>query len=1044
MNAEDREMLMEFVVEAKEHLADIESDILEMERQGADADSELVNRVFRAIHTVKGASGFFGLQTISALSHTMENILMRVRDGEIVVTSEIADALLSGADKLKIMIDDIENSMEYDISEELAQLEAIAEGSVPKGAMEEEAKAAPAAKASSEEAGAAATGEHPDTITITPELQQKINESASRVYRVKLDLQAVAKAVEEQGYENLLALLNTFGSVLAATFDPAEITPNTDKTGEGEVLYETIFTENELLAFTLRVDESALEEIPKQEVAEAPEEVVQEVEEPVQEAAPAPEPEPEKPAPKPPAPPEKKAAAASKTADKKDSGKPKQETVRLDVSLLDRLMNLAGELVLCRNQLMQYLANEEVSVLHTLSQRVTELQENVMQTRMQPVGTVFNKFPRIVRDLSKKVDKQINLVIEGSEVELDRSIIEVISDPLTHLIRNSIDHGIESPKERIAVGKDPVGTIWLRAYHEGGQVNIEIEDDGKGIDPDKVKQKAIEKGLISPEQAAEMGDQEAINLIFKPGLSTSTEVTDISGRGVGMDVVKTNFEKFGGTIDIRSELGKGTTVTVKLPLTLAIIPSLIANVEGFRFAVPQVNLEEVVLADTGEDGKMCIERVREHEVLRLRGKLLPLVRLADLLGIPRTFIHPETGERMIDRRERLADRRSAPMGDYDAQQQQMEEAEGRSREDRRKPQNFTIMVVKVGFNRYGIIVDAVEDTQEIVVKPLSSFIKQIPTFSGATILGDGTVCMILDVPRMANHANLRFASIEDAAKMEDMARKRREMVEKQYLLIFNNHHEEYFSLPLALVARIDKIKTSDIERVRDQEFIQLRGKSCRLIKLEDYLDVSMPDEADQEHLFVIVPRKGEGIVGIVATRIVDVLESELHIDEESMKMDGILGSQIIDGKMTIFIDLFDLLARVDPEQFGQHELAADREIRILFAEDTPFFRTVVRRHLESAGYIVDVVTDGIEAWEKLKAGERYDIILSDIEMPGMSGIELVQHIKKDPGLASTPVIALTALGGEEQVKAGMEAGFDAYELKLDKERLLKVVANFAS
>ena len=1041
MNAEDREMLMEFVVEAKEHLADIESDILEMERQGADADPELVNRVFRAIHTVKGASGFFGLQTISTLSHTMENILMRVRDGEMVVTSEVADALLSGADKLKIMIDDIENSMEYDISEELAQLEAIAEGSVPKDAAEAKAEAAPTPEEpSSEETEAEGAKEFPDTITITPELQKKVNESASRVYKIKLDFQTVAKAVEEQGYENLEALLNTFGSVLASTFDPAEITPDTDKTGEGEILYETIFTEKELLAFTLKVDESALEEIPKKEI---PEETAAE-EKPKEEAKPAETEkkeakEPQKAAPLPKAPTKKPAAA------KKDkSSKPKQETVRLDVSLLDRLMNLAGELVLCRNQLLQYLANEEISVLHTLSQRVTELQENVMQTRMQPVGTVFNKFPRIVRDLSKKVNKQINLIIEGSEVELDRSIIEVISDPLTHLIRNSIDHGIEPPKERIAAGKDPVGTIWLRAYHEGGQVNIEIEDDGRGIDPEKVKQKAIEKGIITPEQAAEMGDQEAINLIFKPGFSTAEEVTDISGRGVGMDVVKTNFEKFGGTIDIRSEVGKGTTVTVKLPLTLAIIPSLIANVEGFRFAVPQVNLEEVVLAETGGEGKMCIERVRDHEVLRLRGKLLPLVRLADLLGIPRTFIHPETGERMIDRRKRLADRRSAPMGDYDAQQQNLsQEEEARKKKDRRKPQSFTIMVVKVGFNRYGIIVDAVEDTQEIVVKPLSSFIKQIPTFSGATILGDGTVCMILDVPRMANYANLRFASIEDAARMEDIARRRREMVEKQYLLIFNNHHEEYFSLPLALVARIDKIKTSDIERVRDQEFIQLRGKSCRLIRLENYLDVSMPEEVDQENLFVIVPRKGDGVVGIVATRIVDVLESELHIDEESMKMDCVLGSQIIDGKMTIFIDLFELLARVDPEQFGQtQEVLLDREVRILFAEDTPFFRTVVRRHLESAGYKVDVVTDGIEAWEKLKAGERYDLILSDIEMPGMNGIELVQHIKKDPNLASIPVIALTALGGEEQIKAGMEAGFDAYELKLDKERLLNVVAKF--
>src|SRR5579864_4796331 len=394
-------------------------------------------------------------------------------------------------------------------------------------------------------------------------------------------------------------------------------------------------------------------------------------------------------------------------------------TIRVDVGQLDRLMNRVGELVLLRNQIVQYTNSTEDSELLATSQRLnlltTELQEGVMKTRMQPIGNIWSKFPRTVRDVALGCGKQVRIEMEGKETELDKTIIEAIKDPLTHIVRNSVDHGIESPEARTAAGKNPEGRLFLRAFHEGGQVNIEITDDGAGLDFEKIRNKAIQKGMISADQAARMTEREITNLIWLPGFSTADKVTNVSGRGVGMDVVKTNIEKIGGTVDVQSKLGKGSTVRMKIPLTLAIIPALIVTTAGDRYAIPQVSLLELVRLE-GEQARKGLELVNGAPVYRLRGKLLPLVYL---------------------KRELRAD----------TQEQGVASPKTES-------QSVNIVVLRADDRAFGLIVDEINDTEEIVVKPLSKQLKSINTYAGATIMGDGRVALILDVLGLAQRANV--------------------------------------------------------------------------------------------------------------------------------------------------------------------------------------------------------------------------------------------------------------------------------------------------
>ncbi len=449
-----------------------------------------------------------------------------------------------------------------------------------------------------------------------------------------------------------------------------------------------------------------------------------------------------------------------------------EDTLRVNVGLLDTLMNLAGELVLSRNQFQAAIVQNNHRMLNSAGQRLSqvtsEIQDAIMRTRLQPIENVFGKLPRVVRDLSNSLGKEVQLDIRGKEVALDRSLVEGLSDPLTHMVRNAIDHGIESPAERRRNGKDAAGTLRVEARHEAGQVVIEIADDGKGIDVERVSQAALARGLITAEQLKAMTAQDQVALIMLPGLSTAEKVSDVSGRGVGMDVVKTNLDRLGGQVEINSTPGQGSQFRIKLPLTLTIIPALIVSAEHERFAIPQINVEEL-LRIRAEETKRRIEVVGGTEVLLLRDRILPLLRLDDFLGVLPTYADGKTGHVELDRRAGLADRRS-PRHSLDGEEKleaKVEDAAGpaempisRRSEGRRSSLsgNLEIAVITTGRFQYGLVVQAFHNTEEIVVKPLGHHLKESREYAGATILGDGAVALILDAAGLAAKAELTAVS----------------------------------------------------------------------------------------------------------------------------------------------------------------------------------------------------------------------------------------------------------------------------------------------
>lgn len=901
---EDNELLADFVVEANEHLADIENQFLAIEEAAPNIDGDLVNEVFRAIHSIKGAAGFLGLRTVNDLSHNLENVLNMMRNEELAPTSAIVDDMLKGADALKGLIEDVENSNGKDVGEHIAALERIA-------------------------AAALADGDAP------------IETAAESVAEAPVEAPVVTPAA-------------------------AQAAIPTDRPPTDEEL-EAVINAN------LAAKKAAKAAAPPQ------------------------------PEPAPPAAPEAKDEKKEKTK----SATPEAQ-IRVTVGVLDSLMNLAGELVLSRNQLLQAVSTEEKNGLEAISARLdqitSELQEAIMQTRMQQIGTVFGRFPRVVRDLSSKLGKQCELEVEGKDVEVDKTIVEAIGDPLTHLVRNSCDHGIESPEKRLAAGKPAKGTIFLKACYQAGKVRIEITDDGAGIDPVKLKAKAVSKGVITQEQADGMSDREAIRLIFAPGFSTAAEVTDVSGRGVGMDVVRTNIAKLGGTVDVESELGKGSSMVVTLPLTLAIIPSLIVQVGADRFAIPQINIAELVRVRDSEAAEK-LGRVKDAEVLRLRGKLLPLVRLSQTLGC--------------------------------------DPIDGSS--DKAKAGATNIIVVDTGQTSFGLVVDALHDSEEIVVKPLGRHHKECRQLAGATILGDGHVALILDIAGIAADEDLR--SDEELREKGGSAGPSDEVeLDKQSMLLFRNNESDRFAVPMDIIARIERVKIDQIDSVAGQEVLQYRNTTLPLMRLESCISAGAGDFAESVYIVVYEVRGRE--IGLIAPLLEDIRDVLTDVDTVTFREPGVIGSLVIGEKTVRMIDLFELTQISHPEWFEDDQAnepdAEEQPPLILLAEDSGFFRQQVKKVLEDANYRVVDREDGQLAWEVLDAEmDRFDVVVTDIEMPNLNGFQLCERIKQDPRFSSTPVIALTSLAGSADVQHGMEVGVDDYQIKMDRDKLLTSVANFA-
>lgn len=666
----DDETLQMYVEESKEHLETIESDLLEIEQGGEAIDEGLVNKVFRAAHSIKGGASFLGLLNIKELSHKIENILDMVRNFELVPNSDIINTLLKSFDYLGVLFDDVLNSNEMEIEEYTTSLKSIVSGSVK---AEE--------KSDIHQETEVEISENGPSFKVSQFDMLQARKGGKNIYILEVDLIHDVQRKDEtpmnfiSGLVDIGTLIDTcIGISMVGDLDDDEIISSVPMyillatVVEPELLSNLLGIEKEKITLVPQEQDSSLETIElnsktsqqEQEETEETEEVLPapQVAENIQKTESSQEEkiseEPVKPKTKAPKP------SPKKNTDVPPKAPQKLESLRVPVSVLDQLMNRAGELVLARNELQLAITEGNNSNIVKAGQRVdqvtSELQESIMLTRMQPVGAIFNKFTRVVRDMSRNLQKKMSLYISGSEVELDKSIIEGLADPLTHLVRNSCDHGIEQPEERIKKGKPEEGQIHLRALHESGQVIIEIEDDGKGLDPEKLTQKAINKGLISEEQASAMSDAEKTNLIMLPGFSTAEQITDVSGRGVGMDVVKTNLDLLGGQIELKSTVNIGTIIRIKLPLTLAIMPSLLVEVSNERYALPQVNVAELIRIPAAEV-RDHIDKVGGADVLVLRGEMIPLLQLNNVLNLTSTFYDRKTGTFRPDRRKSLSDQR---------------------------------------------------------------------------------------------------------------------------------------------------------------------------------------------------------------------------------------------------------------------------------------------------------------------------------------------------------------------------------------------------
>ncbi len=660
------------------------------------------------------------------------------------------------------------------------------------------------------------------------------------------------------------------------------------------------------------------------------------------------------------------------------------QSIRVAVEVLEDLMVLVSELVLTRNQLLQLARAEENAAfavpLQRLSQITSDLQDGVMKTRMQPIGNAWGKLPRLVRDLSNELGKRITLDMRGAETELDRQVLELIKDPLTHMVRNSADHGLETPEQRRHAGKPETGRILLNAFHEGGHIVLEIGDDGRGLNTERIRQKVLNQGLATEAELAGMSEHEIHRFIFRPGFSTAAEVTSVSGRGVGMDVVKTNIERIGGLVDLRSREGKGTTFTIKIPLTLAIAAALIVEAGGERFAIPQAGVLELVRVGEGEGPR--VERIKDAAILRLRDRLLPLVSLKRLLRL-------EEGPPSAN------------------------------------AQGF-VVVTQVGSQLFGIVVDRVFDTEEIVVKPVAPILRHITMFSGNTILGDGSVIMILDPSGIARASGL---GVESAAEAGTAAPTVARDGRRTAMLLFKAGEGAPRAVPLGLVARLEDLPVERIEQAGDGMVTQYRG---RLMPLQAMPGV-MPREAGQRQP-ILVFGEDERAMGLMVDEILDVMEEALTIDAASARP-GFLGSAVLAGKVTDILDTAFWLRQAQPDWFGQGASGSPRP-RVLMVEDSAFFRSLAVPAITAAGFEVVTVGDGRDALRLRDAGERFDVIVSDINMPGLDGHGLARAVREGGIWAELPMIALSANSAPQEVERGRESGFSDYVAKFDKDALV--------
>ncbi len=904
---EFEEEIREFLIESSENLANLDREIVQLEDN--PGDMRLISSAFRAIHTIKGTSGFFGFDLLGALTHVTETLLGQIRDGQRELTPELASMIFSAVDEVKALLAVIE-----------------------------------------------ATGQEGDDQTkgLRSRLEQACNAG----------LEAASVSTETR-------------SQPAAQDVPDEQKPNAGRAPLAHPPPMSLPASDEATKAPALADLTAT-------------------------------------------------APTAATARPEGAGQITESTIRVDVGLLNKLMNLVGELVLARNQLLQD-ASAHSSSLQQTSQRLnlitSELQEGVMKTRMQPIGVVWRKLPRVVRDLAAQCGKKIRIEMEGAETELDKTIIEAIKDPLTHVVRNCCDHGVETPENRTGKGKKPEGLIQLRAYHEGGVVNIEISDDGAGIDPERVKAKAVEKGILRPEQAAQMSPRDALHVIFLPGFSTAAQVTSISGRGVGMDVVKNNVESIGGNVEVLARPEGGTTIRIKIPLTLAIIPGLVvtlnksetseavelAEPEGRaslstyrkrwrteeRFIIPQANLLELVRIPAADQGRR-IENVHGTPVFHHRGKLLPLLYLGRVLGRP----HAEPTEANA----------------------------------------VNIVVLQAENRKIGLAVDRICDTQEIVVKPLGRQLKGLSCYVGATIMGDGRPALILDVVGLARLGGLvaqaRPMFQSDSGTPAETGR-------SQKLLLFRAGLTERAAVPLVLVDRLEEVDCRSIERAAGRPVLHYRGEILPLSTLSEMLvPGSEPTPIRQGLTPMIVFSDGPRRMGLLVDEIVDIVDEVITV-RRRVSAPGILGSAVISGRITDLLDLHGLLLATNQSSQEDVQATSVTASHLLVVEGRKSTREALQGVLEVAGYVTVCAESLPDALSKLR-GDRFDLVITSLDIAGVpkAGSQLLETMRNNKTLKTIPVLALLnpPRGNAREVKPEELSRFDAYVYEEHRTALLETSA----
>ncbi|MDQ6994391.1 MAG: chemotaxis protein CheW [Mariprofundaceae bacterium] len=938
----DEELLNEFLTESNENLASIEQQLMDLEENPADMD--LLDSIFRVVHTVKGSCGFLGLVGLQKTAHAGENLLGKIRSSKFLVDDKIVSLLLECTDGIKALLEGLESEgvePDLDHSDLIEQL-YLAERMVEESSNGSKAK----------------------SLESVEEVEQNLD------WLGDVD-ESVLTALKDAG-------LLTAEQMIRAGFATLR---NMDALSPADALKVLGVAKQHLKRQASSPD---VEHQPQDKTEAEVTEPQAKKEDNVEKAKATP---PEIPATPAPIPPAKKATAAVKKVVKSDhKQRPKSAgSIRVDIELLDSLMNQVGELVLTRNRLMQMMASSGnmtyVRVSRDVDHITEQLQAQLLRTRMQPIQSVWSNIPRIVRDMGKQLNKKITVVMEGEETELDRTILNALKDPLTHIIRNSCDHGIEMPDERRNVGKPAEGTLKLSAAQESGFIVILIEDDGAGIDAARVKTKAVTMGVLTEEQAAIISDKAVLQLIFHAGLSTAQTVSNLSGRGVGMDVVRTEIEKVGGSVDISSERGQGTTLRIRIPLTLAIISAMIIGCEGHRFAIPQMSVRELLNAPRDSSEWRLIGG---QPFYRLRGKLLPVMRLKEVLEFTKDVIN-----------------------------------EG------------SIVVVDIGDRTYGVLVDEIFGAEEIVVKPLGVHFQQTRFYGGCSILGDGVVIPIFDCNELASLMKLsqEAEALQHLEEEEEIS-----MHELQHTLVFAEGGQR-FAIPMALIERLECFPEKNIEQAGSSEVLQYRDDVIAVLRWSSLIDVHRDIEAD-ESVYGLILSDGYKYLCLQVEEVIDILEIPLDI---KMASDNplFLGTSVIEGIATEVVDVFEVVKKVDADWFSRNKSTASQEEEIsptiLFVEDATFFRNLVIPVLDALGYESWVAKDGLEACSILE-NKTPDLILTDLEMPNMDGYALVDWVKGRPELSDMPVVALTATPIDE-IPLERQRKFRDVMIKFDRQTL---------